>query len=914
MKRLTASVLTAGLLAAAIPAAPVQARTLELAFMPPQIQPQHVCGPASRESKEDDLEIEGGDAELNDRVRARYLRRDIQRLQARSPDASFDFIQTLISRLAIVDPDFAGSDELIARIQLYVDAGRFDALHQAGLVGQLRQMADAMTNNDKLQLSQFYLNGIGVDPDPDFALGLIRDAAFDGNANALLSLARMELQGTPVPGWDAPLDLTVTMAFGGILGQLNRTVCKRAERIAQEYLNGEIVSPNPGISYAWYKFAADMGSANAAWRVVEFHLAADAVEKDNRIMIEYLRLAVERGITLDQGQFDQIKSSGAATEEELLDILGYNHSNDDGRNRPSIAPYLQMAVNIDGERADDDSFYMDYLRELTQLDTAPGWVFTRLAKETLVRRGRWAGEPEAMALFEEATLRGDPEGQQLLGLKLVRWRDDPVKLNRAIDLLTDTVTRYGMMASMDHLDGIYRCKAPDAPLLREADLWAENYRASEHETVGVSATDLIALDPFKEPLTIAQIQTQALGGRIQSLAHYVQRVQVSDWASARADRLWAARLDRSDQALEAFAELEFELATNPAERRLAIELFRRVYLNNGVTTALDLAIALVEDNAKKPEIAEEILDLLTRAGNRGEGAAIRLKSRLLADTVPAYEVFQEYEDEIEARGDFLALMFAIPFVSAEKAADYFDRAVSLMACGTKDVEELGDAHAIRMDPRMSFHWRQVGLAIEGGHVLSKLRLSDRQMEAFNEGAAPTELEVYQRLLAEGKTSAHRSLFRLTANPDLETYDPDAAAQHMLALLGQGAAGDRSWVLSTFRRADEDVRALISEQFDMTDLYLKASQSGDVAAKFEFGLLLRDTARAPSDLANSARWLREAAEAGNADAMAEFGYALAYGIGVQKNVKEAIQWLEHAATTGNRRAEDLVSLLRLSVVR
>ncbi len=890
-----------------------QARTLELSFTPPLMEPQDICSPYARARNRDDLSFGNGDDRLSDNLRRRYLTRDIQRYQARDPELFFDFIDELITRLASLDDEFAGNEELLARINLFIDAGRFDELRAVGLIEQLRGRQEQLTNNQLLVLAQFYMNGIGVSPDEAYARELIRDAAFGGNANALLSLARMELEGNAIEGWDAPLDLTVTMAFGGLLGQLNAGVCRRAERIAREYLNGDIVSPNPQLAYAWYKFAADMGGAEGAWRIVEFHLDADAIEKDQDVMMHYLRLAVERGISLDDAEVEALKTAGDVEEAELLKILGYNYSADTGRNRPSVSPYFQLAVNLDGMEADEESLYLEYLYELTQLQNAPGFIYTTLGKEVLVRRGRWKGEAEALEHFETAYAKGDPEGTQTLALMLMRYRDDATQVNRSVNLLMETVDRWGMESSLNELDSIYRCKVNDAPRLREADAWAQMYRATQYDTVKVSATDLLALDPFKEPEVLAQIQAQALAGRTTSLAHWVERIQVDPWATDSMHRLWAARLDRSDQGLESFAELEFELATNPAERTLAVELFRRVYLNNGVTTALDLAIALTEDNARDPQIAEEILDLLTRAGNRGEGAAMRLKARLLAlgeNPVDPVETFREFEEEIENRGDFLALMFAMPYIAREKVDDYVDRAVSLMNCGTKDADELGDIYAMWRDSEMSFHWRTVGLHFEGGHTLSKLRLSNAQMDAFEEGAAPTELDVYQRALAEGDRSAHRRLFQLTADPDLRTYDPAAAADHMLAVVTNPGPGDEAWALATFRKVDDDVQALINGRYDISQLYISAAQRGDVAAKLEFGLLLRETAKTQRDLINSARWLKEAAENGDTEAMTELGYAQAYGIGVSRNVTEALGWLDKAAALGNNRAQDMASILRL----
>ncbi|SPF77992.1 tetratricopeptide repeat protein [Pseudoprimorskyibacter insulae] len=909
MKRPVLSLIASALLAS-LPQAGT-ARTVDLAFMPPKIELRNICSP-EREAKEDDLTIGEEDGNLTDFLRIRYLTRDIRRLQTYDPDKWFDFINQLITRRAEVDAEFAGIDELIARVELYIDAGRNQQLMDDGLVNRLRQREIEMSSNQRLVMAQYFLNGIGVEKDEDYARKLIVDAAYGGNPNALLSIARFDLEGRPVTGWDAPLDLTVTMAFGGLLGRMNENVCSRAERIAREYINGDVVSRNFDVAYAWYKFSADLGGAIGAWRVVELHLNADANRKDNKEMLRYLEMAVQRGITVDDAQLAQIKSAGNVDEEELQRILGYNYSEDDGRTRGSLSKFFELAVNIDGERTDEESTYIEYLREISQLPAAPGWIFTELANQVLIRKGRWAGESEAIALLEEAAARQDPEGMQMLAAKLMRYRDDPAIVDRVVDLLTETVERHGLETSMEKLDSLYRCQVNQAPMLQQAERWARAYRASMYETYPISATDLLVLDPFKEPEPLAIIQSQAVSGRVQSTANYAERLQVDPTAPDSALRLWAEKVDRSDQTLEVFAELDFELATNPAERRLAIELFRRVYLNNGVTSALDLAIALVEHDARNPEIADEIIELLTKSANRGEGASIRLLSRLQSNEIPAIKVFQEFEEVIEERGDFLALMFALPFVADSKIDDYVDRAVSLMVCGTKDADEIGDVYAIRSIPEGSFHWRNIGLFFDGGHTLSKLRLSNEQMKMYRIGAAPTEVEVLQRLLDEGDQTAYRRLYLLTANPDLETYDPQAAAGYMMSLVNSRNAADVNWVLSSYRTADEDLKAAIQGRFDIGGLYVNAIDEGSIEAKYEYGMVLRENARSPGDLANSARWLREAAENGHVAAMTEVGYALAYGIGVPRDPQAAAQWLEMASSAGNDRASALLSLVQFGV--
>jgi len=910
MKRTLASLIATSLLATLGSVTTAPAKTLDLAFMPPTIEARNICSP-TRDPKQDDLTIGQSNDELTNFQRIRFLRRDITRLQAQDPTKWFDFINALITRRAQVDTEFAGIEELIARITLHIDAHKFEELKSTGLIQRLRQREVEMSSNQRLVLAQYYLNGIGTDPDIDYAKQLITDAAYAGNPNALLSIARFELDGSPVTGWDAPLDLTVTMAFGGLLGRMNENVCGRAERIAREYLNGDVVSRNYDVAYAWYKFSADLGGAEGAWRLVEFHLNAKASTKDNKEMLHYLKLAVERGITVDDTQMAQIKSAGNVSEEELRKILGFNYSEDTGRNRPSISPLLELSVNIDGDKATDFSPYIEYLKELSVMPEAPGWIFTTLGKEVLTRRGRWAGEAEAISFLEIAADRQDAQGMQILAKLLTRYRDDPAQVDRVVGLLTEAVERHGLMSAMDDLDGLYRCKVNDAPRLREADAWRRAYRATEDETFPVSATDLLVLDEYKEPRHIAKVQSQALENRTQSVADFAELVQVDPMAPDSMKRLWAARLDRSDQALEAFAELEFELATNPTERKLAVELFRRIYLNNGVTTALDLAIALVEHNARDQGIADETIELLTKAANRGEGAAIRLLSRVRAqEGRDPIETFQEFEQEIEERGDFLAMMFAIPYLTHDRLDDYIDRAVSEMVCGTKDVDEIGDAYAIWQDAQMSYHWRSIGLHFLHGHVLSKLRISDPQMEQWRKDKAPDERQVMERVLAEGKTDAHRQLFMLTANPDLETYDPDAAAGHLFALLGRGTPGDELWALASYRSADDDLKKAIESRFDVGSLYVRAIENGSVEAKYEYGMVLRDTAREPRDLANSARWLKEAAESGFVKAMTEYGYTLAYGIGVPRNIREATSWLDQASRGGDDRAASLANLIRI----
>ncbi len=915
--RIARALISAGLIVAALPAL---AQPLNLEFLPPELGERNICAAPPEPAAPDDLAVDEGEDTLTDVQRIRFLNSEIRTYMRRDADRFFDFIDALIARRTAIDPDYSEIDATLERVTLHLRADRLRSLQARALLPRLRALSGDMTNNQRLELAQYYRNGVGVPKDVADAQDLTREAAYGGNARALMEIARAQIAGELIEGWDAPLDLTVTLAFGGILGELNPGVCRRAETIAQEYVRGEVVQRNPAIALAWLKFAADLGGAEAAWSVVEIHLNAEGDRKNNAEMRRYLKRAVELGLNLDSRQSGRLVSSGALTPDELEALLGFNVSEDGRRNRRSIIPKLSLAINVDGLEPDKEGIYMQFLRELARMPEAPGLVFTRLAREVMVQNGRWSGEAEAISLLEEAVRRDDEDGMQLLSEILLRYRDDPLQVNKAENLLLDSVDRFGLVSSLSRLDALYRCQRNDAPRLSEARHWAEAYAATGHTTIPLSSTDLLALDPHRSPETIAMIQTQALRGRTSALAGQAQRVQANPIVPNPALEFWASRMNRSDQALEAFAEFEFDLAVTPRQRDQAIEFFRRVYLNNGVTTALDLAVALVEQDGRNPELVEEILHLLTMAGNRGEGAAIRLKSRLLADdlTADAYArsaraVYAEFAEAIEARGDFLALVSALPFVPEDRIDDYVDRAVSVMNCSIKDATELGDAYALRGDMPMAYHWRQVGLMMDGGHVLSKLRLSDPQMAQFNTGKAPSALDMETQALADGDFTARRRLYVLTANPDLPSYDPPAAAGHLASILTDKTADAQQvvWVMRQYRRSDAPVREAVETRLDMRPVFASVAEAGDTFAQFELGMLLRDNALTAEELQQSSDWLRKAALSGHDGAMVELARALGLGLGVPKNKTEALRWLQRARAAGNTGTASLATLIRAS---
>lgn len=888
-----------------------QSLPLKLDFLPPTLAPRDLCNAPEPTDTRADFGTSGGKQELTNVERIGYLRSDIQRYMNADAGRYFSFVNALITQQALIDESFTSVDAIFARIELMLRAERGEQLREQGIVAGLRARSADLTNRQRVKLALFFEEGVGVARDPAFAQELFREAAYAGSALALLEIARLEGQGVLVEGWDAPLDLTVTMAFGGILGPLDHSVCARAERIAQEYIEGDLVVPNPAIALAWYKFAADMGGSQAAWKIVEFHLNADAATKNNVELRRYLNLAVRLGVAVDETSRAALVASGAVSENELAAILGFNFDQDRQRAAAPIAPFLDLAVNVDSVEPDEDSLLVDYLWEITTMPEVPGNVFTRLAGEILGRKGRWAGEADALPLLEEAARRGDGVGQRRLGNMLLRYRDDPTRLARAESLLMEAVTRHGLTSAMRDLDSLYRCRVNDAPRLEQADTWAGSYAAAQDAIISLSGGDLLALSLDREPETISMIQSLALDKRSHMVAAQAQRLQSNPLAAKEALQYWGAALSNSSQALEIFARYEFSLARSAVERDLAVEFFRRVFLNNGVATALDLAVMLVEYNSRDPKIAAEIEQLLTMAGRRGEGGAIRLLARLQAKKRSEAAVYTQFAETIEKRGDFLAMMFALPHVPRAKVGDYVNRAVSLMSCSSKDVEELGAAFAKLQNGEQSYHWHQVGLNFEGGHALSKLGLSDRQVDWFDGGVAPNPVDRAARDLAEGDPNALMRLINLTSNPNLPTYDVAAASRYFETAIA-GASTERLVALAAVYRASAgEVRRAIDARVNIDDVLLRVARSGDVAAAFALGMRLRDTAKDAAGLAQSLSLLEAAALRGHRDAMYETGFALGFGLGRRVDAPGAIKWLEQAATVGHPEAAALAKTLRIA---
>lgn len=881
---------------------------LDLEFRPPEMEPTAVC--VVREPEAVTVATWGGwDQERLPDMSPTLIKRDIRRLQQIDAAYWLDTIEVMIARLVDADPSFAGANALVTRIAAMEAAGDFAGLRDQQLVVQLAAEADALSPRLKNILARLLRDGIGIERDVNRANALLLEAGYAGNADALLTLSQMTLDGDAPEGWDVPIDLAVTMAFGSLVGEMNDTICDRTARIAREYHNGDIVQRDPQLAHDWFRFTADLGDANAAWKVVEYHVRAESFEKDNAQLLRYLRQASDAGLPYAQIELGRLYETGALVEKDLDRAFALFQAAAASGQRPGLTRVALFLETYADEYPGRDSERVAALEALAELNDAPGWVFTRLAQRVMAERGRWAGQDEAMALFERAAELGDTEGISELATMLIAQRD-PRDFERAVDLLSKTVSTLGGITPTKNLYGAFMCQAADSPRLAEAEHWRLQEAATASANLDLSAQELISLNAEENALMIATLQSQALYGRPTSLASYLKHLDYAPNATPDIRAFWAEYSGQFPDVLRALAKLEFELAQNPEQRLVAFDLLRREYLRSGADAALELAQAILDYQSDTTDGVEQVQALLAGPARAGQGAAIKLLATLDPEDPTGAQTYADYADVIAANGDFDALVFAVPHVASLERDVYIARAVSAMPCDYKNVMAMADLSRDIGDTAQETQWMQIAQNLTGGNAWAMVDLAERHYAMGTPDAVKQAENLFEAAFALGDPTAARGLFTLSLDNTTTGYNPDRAATMIRDAMVSSDTSVLPGYLGRYRRTDEETQALIAAQVDMPAAYLAAANSGDVFAMRTYAMYLRETASTATDLATSTEWLAQAAEGGDTTAMTEFGYALAFGLGIAPDPEGAMIWLERAAESGSEKARAITSLLNL----
>lgn len=897
------------LLILALPVA-AGAQTVDLVFAPPELETGPVCKP--RPSDEALVtKWEGVTLDALPETDTALIKRDFRRLIEIDPVYWYDTVNAVQANFRSIDPQYSEANMLIDRIELLLAAGRVSELQRERLVEQLAALDLRQTPRAQLLLAGYLMRGVGIERDVARGEELLLQAGFGGNADAILELVEREIQGNPVQGWDVPPELGVTMAFGALVGKLDSLICDRVNRIAREYMNGDIVTRDPELSERWYRFSADLGDPLSAWRVAEIHLRAEDLPKDNQVLVHYLTAAADAGLPYAQVALARLHADGALVPRDLETAeTVYSAA---GETWPSGAASHVLFLQAQSRRDPDwTPRYIEALSALVATPEAPAWALIAMGEHVLAEKGRWAGEAEALELFQRAIDLGEYAAMEKTAAMKFRAARTPQDFYAVMDQLMQVVVSSGEVDPMLQLSSAFICRAPDAPQVEEADYWGRVADSTATMAVDFTAEELAQLATTPDPIAEAEIQTQALTGRITAIAQYIYLLEARG-VPAETLAFWENYATRFPGVTTARASLALKAARSPAARTAALELFRKAVALGEPSAGTQFAEALLEEGFVTPEAQAEALEILLPLAERGVGDALEMLPLADPESFPTMAaVMDQYGAAVEARGDFDALLLALPLIrDRTDYADYLTRATSITACTFDEALRLTEAIGRAGDRALFERWLRISDYLAEGEGRALAELADVYSRYATDADQPKILAYYEAARAEGSRIAIHRLLNIYSRRSSPQYDPARSAALFTDLVRFSTPEELPGALTRLRAATPEIRAIAYRDIDETGLYLSAAESGNAVAMREYALILRQAASTQAQVLESTDWLRRAAEAGEPAAMVDYAEALVFGIGTDPSRDEAVAWLQKAAELGSDDAAQRLRSLKLS---
>lgn len=883
-------------------------QTLTLDFAPPDMVVQPIC-----QARAPDAELIAfwgawDGKTLPDRETS-LITRDLRRLAEMDAVAWDATIQKAILALAKASPKFTADDVLLAQITQMIAIGQLNALADAGLVAKLLSNSDEASSRMQFVLSGLVTEGTGIARDPARGTDLLVTAGYGGNADALLALTRLSVAGSAPAGWDITPDLAVTMAFGALVGQMDPLICDRIARIAREYTAGTIVTADNAMAMRWYRFAADLGDPISAWRVVEYQMQSELVVKDNSVLMTYLTKAAQGGLPYAMVTLGRILEVGALAPQDIpaaLDLYQRAAAMGDHAALVRLSNSLEARLKAQPDLRPD---YLDALQRLTALPDAPGWAFAKQAGLILQDQGRWQGQAAARPLWVEAAKRQDPSAIHALSQADMGLAQTEAQFYSAVDPLIQMVSNLGEVAPATDVEKAFMCKAPDAPHLREVAYWQDVEASIGSSSLDFTPAMLAALTAKADPLAMAALQTQALSGRATPLANMLAVLKDTGAAPSTA-AFWFSYAKGIPEVTTASATLDLSRARTAAQQDAAFDLFSKAIALGDTGAALKLAAALLQ----KPDLANrtEALALLEPLAAQGIGEAMTLLQ--IADPVgyPNPDaVFAKYAGAIAKRGDFSALLLAIPFLQdpAEREI-YRARATEVMSCAFPEAIAFAKVWGKLGNEQQARRWLAIAAELAGHDEWQMVVLGDTQREQLGAEGLATAVALYERSNALGSKTAVQRLLKLYGVRGDPSYDAERAADLFVTLIARSDPTDIPELLAELTRRNPALAVTVDMRLDLDALYEKAAEAGSPAAMREHARRLGDAARKPAQIATATDWLIRASEAGDAKAMVLLSQAYSLGVGVEPSLDLAHNWLQRAADAGDSDAMDLVKLLNM----
>lgn len=895
---------------AAAPPADGQAplgKTLTLNFAPPDMEVKPIC-----QAREPDAALialwSGWDRKtLPDRDPA-LITRDLRRL-AEMDAAKWDpVIQAVILALAKASPKFTADDAMLAQITQMIAMGQLKALTASGLVQKLLDRGDQASSRMQFELSGLLTEGTGIAKDPAKGTELLIAAGYGGNADALLTLSRLSVAGQAPAGWDITPDLAVSMAFGALVGQMDPLICDRIARIAREYTSGTVVTVDDGLAMRWYRFAADLGDPVSAWRVVEYQMQSELVTKDNGVLMTYLKKAADGGLPYAMVALGRVLEVGALAPQDAKAAQALYEKAaalDDHAALVRLAGILEARLPAE---PDQRPAYLDILKHLAALPDAPGWAFAKQASLILADQGRWLGQATARPLWAEAAKRQDPAAIRALAEADLGLATTDAQFYAAVDPLIQMVSNLGEVAPATDVKEAFMCKAPHAPQLREAAYWADVETSIGSSSLEFTPAMLADLTAKADPLAMAALQTQALSGRATPLANMLAVLKDTK-AAPSATAFWVSYASGFSGVTAASATLDLSRAKTPSQRAQALDLFATAIAVGDNGAALKLSAALLQDpNLANRTKALALLDPLAAAGN---GDAMTLLQIADPATYPTPQsVYAKYAKAIAARGDFSALLLAMPFLTDPALREvYRARATEVMSCSFPEAIAFAKTWGSIGQTVEAARWLTIATQLAGQDNWQMVVLGDTQREVLGAEGLTSAVALYEKSDGLGNKTAVQRLLKLYGVRGDAGYDATRAAGLYVKLISRSDPATIPELLAELTRRNPALAVTISSSLDFDAIYKGAAEAGNPAGMREYARRLREQANTPPEMTAATDWLVRASDAGDAKAMILLSQAYSLGVGIPPSLDLAHKWLQRAADAGEPTALDLVKLLQ-----
>ncbi|WP_181409943.1 tetratricopeptide repeat protein [Martelella alba] len=878
---------------------PAKASPPAITFLPPDTLPGKVCAPW----RSDDLiqrqwsSFDG--KRLPSGVRVEDMDRDLARLRAIDAAGFFETIRQGSDLRLRIDRSYSDASYLMDMVNLYVAAGRIADLEASDLLTQLQSPDLAGSPGVQNLLADLYLQGIAVAPDQERGLQYKLQAAYGGNGNAVLDLAARSAAGLETPGWALEPKAAFPLGFGAILGKADPQICDRAKRIARAYEQGEIVQQDYPYAEVWYRFAAEMGDGDAAWRVARYHLESTAIKKDNSLLLRYLQQAADSGVVQARLALADAYVAGALLPADPAKALKiYDGLAAEGNVDAAIASIrLREAQGL--ATSASSALLQNQLVALTQSENAPGWAFLRLGRLVLEEQGPFAGRKQAAALFSKARDLGDDDGTLELARLDLTTPEDRGSYTRALDLLYPLAMDKGKKAAFDALWRAQLCLAPDDPDIDLARFWRAE--GSRYGMADPDADQLAAFGKDGGPLELAQLQSAALAGDDDAIkAEIARQIRL---------RPQDAKLIRSAWQQQGGFEDGAEIADLTGDSNgEALAALRNQAAGGNVRAAQQLAhfYLLNPDTASLSETEA----LVTNLGAQISGDDLwRLDAALKAQGGAGFSPSEDVLKAFANSGDSAAILFAASRTKdRERARALFLRAIGTMPCTYAAVDRLAHFALDRGYRDEAARFAKVAVELSAGDPWQDLHNGDILLALGSEQSRAQAFALYKRAYDAGyQPAAYRLLDWLSQGDDF--YDAGLEQTIYLDLLN-GASADRLYsVSSRLKKAPASVQAAVLARFDLKRAYQNAADAGNPDAMRELGLMLRTPAATPYELFQSTAWLKRAAEANDLKAMSLLADAYAFGIGTDVSRDEATKWLQAAAEAGDKEARQRLQLMK-----